>query len=324
MAVTELHSFRLKDPCEWTPAQVVDFIGAILPGHPCVDYFSYTSGYVLCSLEKEDLRRQAKSDEAANVIWIELGSRRKGAAQALGNVEARKERSATGAFLQRGGVDPRSSITLYVKAARQDSALELEVCPTDTVAVLKAQIALHEGTQPESQRLVTAGISMQDDRTLTSYSLRHGDSVLLIPTLRDQVRQRPASFAPRGLLQVPGSKAWSPSTTGGGPFLPVMGSDVSRDFPVSLEFTSQLDCEAFAEAAKLAPPWLEILPGGPGRPPPEAKARLDPETGTVSLEASTGAGAFAPNSCYQALAHFGGRGGQVPVSLVTGAAVSAC
>ncbi|CAE7482712.1 LEUA [Symbiodinium sp. CCMP2456] len=150
MAVTSLDSFRLKDPLDWTPSEVAEFLASILPGHPCLDCFTYTSGYVLCSLEKDDLRRQAKNNEAANVIWTELASRRKGA-QATG----------TKAVVQRGGVDPRSMFTLYVKLARQGSALELEVAPTDNVAYLKAQIALHEGTPPESQRLVVAGATMQ-------------------------------------------------------------------------------------------------------------------------------------------------------------------
>mmetsp|Transcript_69234 Transcript_69234/g.122469 ORF Transcript_69234/g.122469 Transcript_69234/m.122469 type:complete len:322 (-) Transcript_69234:92-1057(-) len=316
-----LDSFRLKDPCEWTPAEVCDFLAVILPGHPSLDFFTYTSGYVLCSLDKEDLRRQAKSDEAANIIWAELGSRRKGATKGTGASPQLGLSRTEAAFVQRGGVDPRGFITIYVKAARQDSAIELQVCPTDLVSLLKAQIAAHEGTPPESQRLVVRGIGMQDDRTLTSYGIQHGDSVLLVPTLRDQVRQRPANFAPRGVLSVPGNKAWSPSASAGGPFLPVLWSDAARDFPVSLEFQSQSDVEAFGEAAKIAPPWLEILPGGPGRPA-EARARLDPDTGTVSLEATAGC-KLSPTTTYEAFAHFGGRGGQVKVTLVTGAAAKA-
>lgn len=315
MAVS-LESFRLKDPCEWTPTEVCDFLASILPGHPCLDNFTYTSGYVLCSLDKDDLRRQAKSDEAANVIWAELASRRRGATAAPGNAGSGK------GFVQRGGLDPRPSMILYVKGAHQDGALELELCPTDLVSFLKAQISVHQGTPPESQRLMFKGIAMQDDRPLTSYGLQHGDSVLLVPTLKEQVRQRPAAFGPRGLLCVPGSKAWTPSASSGGPFLPVIGSEVSRNFPVSLEFQTQADAEAFAEAAKLAPPFLEILPGGPGRPPAEAKARLDMETGTVSLEATSGS-TLAPSSTYEAFAHFGSRGGQVKVALVTGGAMSA-
>lgn len=307
-----LESFRLKDPLEWTPRQVQDFLTSILPGHPCLGYFHHTSGYVLCSLEKEDLRKQTKSDEAANVIWMELGTRRKGASPVRGE-------SAT---VQRGGLDPRSTLMLYVKAPRQGAALELEMTPLDSVALLKAQISVHEGTPSESQRLVFRGAVMQDERSLTSYGLQHGDSVLLIPTLRDQVPQKRAVFAPRGLLSLPGSKAWSPPSSN--PFLPVLYRDVSRNFPISMEFSAAADCEAFAEAARYAPPWLEILPGGPGRPPADVKCSLDPDHGAVCLEATGGRGTFLPNSTYQAVAHFGGRGGQVQVCLVTGSAVCAC
>jgi len=309
-----VESFRLKDPLEWTPSEVSDFLASILPGHVCLDYFRHTSGYVLCSLEKEDLRKQTKNDEATNVIWMELGSRKKGASPVRG--------VGTKALVQRGGLDPRSTLTLYVKAPRQGAALELEMAPMDTIAFLKAQVEVHEGTPPESQRLVFRGATMQDDRSLTSYGLQHGDSVLLIPTLRDQVPQSRAVFAPRGLLSLPGSKAWSPSSRSA--FLPVLFSDVSRNFPISMEFSEVADCEAFAEAARYAPPWLEILPGGPGRPPADVKCRLDPDHGAVCLEATTGRGGFLPNSTYQAVAHFGGRGGQVQVCLVTGSAVSAC
>eukprot|EP00435_Cladocopium_sp_Y103_P008833 s3619_g2.t1 len=301
LIVMTVESFRLKDPLEWTPGEVGDFLASILPGQPCLDYFRHTSGYVLCSLEKDDLRKQTKNDEATNVIWMELASRRKGASPV---------RTAGGnkAVVQRGGLDPRSTLTLYVKAPRQGAALELEMLPLDTIAFLKAQIEVHEGTPPDSQRL--------DDRSLTSYGLQHGDSVLLIPTLRDKVSQRRAVFAPRGLLSLPGSKAWSPSSRS--PFLPVLFSDVSRNFPISMEFSAVADCEAFAEAARYAPPWLEILPGGPGRPPADVKCRLDPDHGAVCLEATSGRGGFVPNSTYQAVAHFGGRGGQVQVCLVTG------
>lgn len=310
-----VESFRLKDPLEWTVGEVGDFLASILPGQPCLDYFRHTSGYVLCSLEKEDLRKQTKNDEATNVIWMELASRRKGASPV---------RAAGGnkALVQRGGLDPRSTLTLYVKAPRQGAALELEMLPLDTIAFLKAQIEVHEGAPPDSQRLVFRGSTMQDDRSLTSYGLQHGDSVLLIPTLRDKVAQRRAVFAPRGLLSLPGSKAWSPSSRS--PFLPVLFSDVSRNFPISMEFSAVADCEAFAEAARYAPPWLEILPGGPGRPPADVKCRLDPDHGAVCLEATSGRGGFVPNSTYQAVAHFGGRGGQVQVCLVTGSAVSVC
>lgn len=95
----------------------------------------------------------------------------------------------------------------------------------------------------------------EDERSLSSYGLKQQDSVLLVPTLRDEPR-RP-TFAPRGLLALPQSKAWTPR--GPAAFLPVLCSDVSRHFPIAMEFKAPQDAEAFAQAAQHAPPWLEIL-----------------------------------------------------------------
>ena len=49
--------------------------------HPCLQYFKYTTGAVLASLAKDDLRRQCKDEEAANIIWHELNAHRKSMAE---------------------------------------------------------------------------------------------------------------------------------------------------------------------------------------------------------------------------------------------------
>ena len=119
------------------------------PGHPCLESFRALDGYALSSLTKEELRKQSKSVEASKVIWMELAWRRKGLAlQPEG--------------LQRGGQDPRSRLLLYVRAPRQGATLELEMSPLDSVELLKKQIAVHEGTAVESQRLVFKGATMQE------------------------------------------------------------------------------------------------------------------------------------------------------------------
>merc|ERR1712159_687591 len=99
----ELQSERCN---RMSPADVREFLLTVLPGHPCADFFTYTSGYVLCSLDKEDLRRQARDDEAANVIWAELKGCRLAAAAAPG--------SQFEATQQRGGLVGPPTVTVYV------------------------------------------------------------------------------------------------------------------------------------------------------------------------------------------------------------------
>lgn len=304
MAVS-MGSYRLKEAAEWSPVDVRDFLERILPGHPCVDQFTYTSGHVLCSLEKEDLRRQSRSEEATNVIWTELQACR-GSASPSRASQARPERDAA---------TDTSSLTIYVRTCR-GVALELEVLPSDTVASLKEQIAEREGTPAHSQRLVYGGMCMQDGRSLFSYSIRHGAVMLLVPQLKEQTKIRPMSFAPRGLLMVPGNRTWQPASSDR-PFLPVLFSDVSRNFPVSLEFSSTGDCEAFVAAARNEPPVLEVGPVRRGQPVAEARAHYDPDAGAVWLEG--GVTAIAPSAQYEGVLHFGGRGGHVRVAVRTGA-----
>jgi len=165
MAAVSLESYRVKDVTEWSPADVREFLLTVLPGHPCADFFTYTSGYVLCSLDKEDLRRQARDDEAANVIWAELKGCRLAAAAAPG--------SQFEATQQRGGLAGPPTVTVYVKT-RQEIAIELEVLLSDLVRSLKAQIEQREGTPLEHQRLICNGMNMQDSRSLISYGIRHG------------------------------------------------------------------------------------------------------------------------------------------------------
>lgn len=315
MAAVSLESYRVKDVTEWTPADVREFLLTILPGHPCADLFTYTSGYVLCSLDKEDLRRQARDEEAANVIWAELKGCRLAAAAAPGSqFEATQER---------GGLTGPPTVTVYVKT-RQQVAIELEVLLSDLVSSLKLQIDQREGTPTENQRLICNGMNMQDMRTLASYNLRHGAVVLLVPQISGpnsnlQGRTRPVMFAPRGIMMVPGSKAWQ-SSNAQRPYLPVICTDVSRNFPVSLEFGSTGELEAFIAAAVQEPPVLEIQPAKRGQLPAETRVYLDPETEGVKLD--TTGNVLAPSMQYDAFLHFGGSGGNVRVAIVTGAAVS--
>merc|ERR550514_2158509 len=112
MAAVAMDNYRVKDLTEWTPIDVREFLQAILPGHPCSDFFTYTSGYVLCNMEKDDLRRQAKDEEAANVIWTELkGCKRAPISSANRTFEARQ------AF--NNGAEGPPTVTVYVRSRQE-------------------------------------------------------------------------------------------------------------------------------------------------------------------------------------------------------------
>lgn len=321
-----LDSHPIKDINDWTPSDVRAFLESILPGHSCVDNFTYTSGYVLGNLEKEDVRRQTKDEEAANIIWAELkGSRGRTAA---GGVQRGLRASPLGvtvpSFWATGASDRSLSsgselFTVYVRT-NQEVALEFNVLARDSVASLKQAISERQGTMPDAQRLVANGVSMQDDRTLGSYGLRHGAHLLLVPQLRDQSKSVPRTFAPRGILMVPGSCAWRPRGAEQRPLLPVLCSDVSRGFPVAMLFSSTGDVETFAIAAQQGqPPVLEIQPAKPHQAPLETQLGFDAETGTARLENS--GDILQPSTEYVAFIHYGGRGGHTRVTLQTGANV---
>eukprot|EP00929_Paragymnodinium_shiwhaense_P006873 TRINITY_DN110826_c0_g1_i1.p1 TRINITY_DN110826_c0_g1~~TRINITY_DN110826_c0_g1_i1.p1 ORF type:complete len:333 (-),score=63.27 TRINITY_DN110826_c0_g1_i1:175-1173(-) len=327
----DLCSYKVKDVTEWTPVDVRDFIQAVLPGHPCVQFFTYTSGYVLRSMEKEDLRRQAKDEEAANVIWAELV----GCKQAAPTAKLARQRAepgpprgpevaATGDFEARQqfaeGIQGAPTLTVYVRF-KNEVALQFEVLLSDTVISLKEQIAVREGTPVENQRLMCRGMNMADSRTLKSYEVHRGIVILMVPHLRDQGRL-PTMFAPRGQLMVPGNKAWTPAHPVR-PYLPVLASDVARNFPVTMEFASAGDSEAFLAAAQQGPPPILVVQppaGSRGLPPTETPIFLDPSTEGVRLD-ETGNTLVANARC-SAMVHFGGRGGEINVTLVTGQAVS--
>lgn len=312
MAAVSLESYRVKDVTEWTPADVREFLLTILPGHPCADFFTYTSGYVLCSLDKEDLRRQSRDDEAANVIWAELKGCRLAAAAAPG--------SQFEATQQRGGLVGPPTITVYVKT-RQQVAIEFEVLLSDEVLGLKYQIEQREGTPAENQRLICNGMNMQDSRSLASYALCHGSVILLVPQISSGRlgNTRSATFAPRGMMMVPGSKVWQPAATQR-PYIPVIATDLSRNFPVSLEFNSMSELEAFVNTTNQEAPVLEIQPAKHGQLPVETRVYLDVETEGVKLD--TTGNVLAPSMQYDAFLHFGGTGGELRVAVVTGAVVS--
>lgn len=302
---TSVDSYKVKDVDGWSKSQVKEFLADILPNHPCINFFQYTSGHVLATLQREDIRRQAKDEEAANIIWAELSKFQKGA-QARG--------------LTTTGVRAEGAYTIFVRTPAE-AVMEFEVSPSDTVSVLKARLSDHEGTPMESQRLVWNGINMADSRTLVSYNIQNGACVLLVPHLGASQRFGPPP-APRGMLMVPGNKSWQPSHSVR-PNMPVVSSDTYKPFPMSLEFECVPDYNSFMVSAQntgMDQAWslLEIEGAGWGGNPVQTKVSLDANTEMLKLD--TVGDAVAPNTQYSAMMHFGSE--KMKVTLTTGNRVS--
>lgn len=141
--------WRKKELHEWENADVRDFIVHVLPGHECVTRFNHTTGKVLGSLIKEDLRLQARDEEATNVIWAELNRLR----------NERMEHDSVAAH----GDHP---FTIFVRTP-MDNTLEIEVQPTETTLAIKKRLASLEGTSVENQRLVWSPYGRRQDNRLT-------------------------------------------------------------------------------------------------------------------------------------------------------------
>ena len=63
-------------------------------------------------------------------------------------------------------------------------SMAIQANPTDSVASIKAKISAKEGIRPEEQRLVYSGKQLEDDRTLSDYSVQAGSNIHLVLRLR--------------------------------------------------------------------------------------------------------------------------------------------
>lgn len=302
--------YKSKEVDQWSKAEVREFLQGAVPNHPCINLFQYTTGSVLATLSKDDLRRQSKDEEAANVIWAELQMFNRA-------IKERKDIITA---------NP-ATYTIFIRTPAE-VAMEFEVHPTDTVSTIKSRLADLEGTPVENQRLIINGIHMADHRTLASYHVNHGSCILLVPHLSASQRFVPPP-APRGMLMVPGNKSWQPSHAAK-PYMPVVCSDIYRPFPMSIEFSGVPDYKTFMLQAqkqsagktsvlaennhKSGAPILEIHPADNAHESVQTRVHLDNDTEMLRLD--TVGDIVMPNTRYKAVLHLEGE--QKHVFLATG------
>lgn len=293
---------------DWSNAEVRAFLTSILPGHECVVRFAHTTGRVLASLPKEDLRRQARDEEATNVIWVELKRLR----------EARQHRED---IASQGGTQP---YTLFVRTP-MDVSVELEVTPMDTIIEVKERLAKLEGTPVEMQRLMWNGVPMLDKRTLASYSIAHGNVVLLVPRLSAVTGQR---YAPPPATQNARSIPTAARSGIPRPRVPVVCNDIARPWPMSIEFPSipeyqsfmlslQREAGRYGSQPEVTPqdaPFLEILAADQSRDVVQTRISFDPEAEVLLID-SVG-DILMEGTQYRVLLHL--RNEQKLAHLVTG------
>lgn len=304
-------SWQSKEVEAWSSPEVRGFLEYVLPGHASATAFGHTNGKLLGSLSKEEVRRQVRDEEAANVIWAELKRFR----------EARAEKED----IHSKGAEP----FLLLVRTPAELMLELEVHPSDTVGEVKARLAALEGTPVERQRLTKNGAPLLDSKTLCACSVARGAVLLLVPRLAASGHRTFAAPAPRSPTEG-GRQAASGIPR---PRVPLVCMDIARPFPMSLEFDSVKEYQTFmlslqrqvgrrdmattvadAVQADARAPFLEILPMDNMRPPVQTRVTFDPEAEVLQID--TVGDILVDNARYRALLHL--KEEQKMAMLVTG------
>lgn len=318
-------SWQRTDPGAWSQAEAHGFLEDALPGHPAIHRLGHMDGKVLSTLAKDELRRQIRDEEAANVIWAELARSRRAHHQ-------REDISAHGS-------DPYK---LYIRTPMHASH-EIEASRTETVADVKARLAALEGTAVDAQRLVWNGVPMIDSRTLGSYGIYPGSVLLLVPRLTPRMQRTTPAFS-RGSGAVAATVASIATNTVAAPLVPapsgilkprvpVVCNDILRPFPMSIEFPSIPEYQSFmlslqkSTGPKDVPaeplfacgdnmvPLLEILPADDTRAPVQTRILFDKRSEVLVID--TVGDMLMEYTKYQVLLHL--RDDQKPAHLVTGA-----
>ena len=72
------------------------------------------------------------------------------------------------------------TMQLFIKVVASDRTITIEADPSDTILNIKFKIMDKDGTDPYAQRLIYAGIQLEDSRTLNDYNIQKDTRIFLV------------------------------------------------------------------------------------------------------------------------------------------------
>lgn len=119
---------------------------------------------------------------------------------------------------------------IFLKTLKGDK-VEFEVQPQDTVLSLKQQVLQAQGHEVELQKLIAAGRIMEDPRLISEYSVKEGDSIVIMvakPKPPPRAAQEPPAEVPQVAAAQPPA---APAALGGAEFEGAVQRVMELGFP---------------------------------------------------------------------------------------------